>query len=158
MNQLILKVNYSEGLENSDFKLELLELEKLTKTAERELKEIIKKKVNAREIEVNLTFCSDDEIREINREYREKDKPTDVISFDFHGDKKSETMLPRDILGDIIISVDTTKKQAKEKKHSFLDELKILYVHGLLHTLGFDHQNDEQEEEMEKWAKKVLEG
>ncbi|MEK7548061.1 MAG: rRNA maturation RNase YbeY, partial [Patescibacteria group bacterium] len=60
------------------------------------------------------------------------------------------------ISGDIFISVDTAKKQAKENGHSLETELAVLFVHGLLHLFGFDHKTGREEAEMERWARKVL--
>ena len=120
------------------------------------LKELISEKTSGKVGLVDLVLVSDPVIEAMNLEYRDKKGPTDVISFaylevtDF--DENAEEIL----VGDIFISVDTAKKQAKEKKHSFEKEMEILFVHGLLHLLGFDHNNDEEEAEMEGWAKKIL--
>ncbi len=97
--------------------------------------------------EFGVVFCGDKKIWELNKKYRGKDNPTDVLSF---GYKKSEWR------GDIIISLDTAKKQAKEKGHSLEKELKILFVHGMLHAAGFDHETDAEEARMEKMAAKIL--
>lgn len=84
---------------------------------------------------LELIIVGDEEIRGLNAEYRKLDKPTDVLSFPI---KESKT----DFIGSIIISADTAKRVAEELGHSFDDEMKILFVHGLLHTIGFDHETD----------------
>lgn len=102
--------------------------------------------------EVSITFVTNEAIHEINREYRDKDQPTDVISFAMEELGEGEVAIvgegiPR-ILGDIIISTDRTREQAEEYGHSFERELGFLAVHGFLHLLGYDHMTDEDEKEM----------
>jgi len=110
--------------------------------------------------EVSITYVSNERIQEINREYRDKDAPTDVISFAMEELGEGEVELsgiemPR-ILGDIIISVPRTKEQAEEYGHSFERELGFLAVHGFLHLLGFDHMTVEDEKEMFTLQKEIL--
>lgn len=102
--------------------------------------------------EVSITFVTNEAIHEINREYRDKDQPTDVISFALEemGEGEVEIIgegIPR-ILGDIIISTDRTREQAEEYGHSFERELGFLAVHGFLHLLGYDHMTEQEEKEM----------
>lgn len=102
--------------------------------------------------EVSVSFVTDDRIREINREYRDKDQPTDVISFAMEEAGEGELAIhdsgePR-VLGDIIISLDRTKEQAVDYGHSFERELGFLAVHGFLHLLGYDHMNENDEKKM----------
>ncbi|MDZ5470946.1 rRNA maturation RNase YbeY (plasmid) [Bacillus sp. 31A1R] len=110
--------------------------------------------------EVSVTFVSNEKIQEINREYRGKDQPTDVISFALEemGEGEIEVSgghMPR-ILGDIIISVTRTKEQAEDYGHSFLRELGFLSVHGFLHLLGYDHENEEDEKIMFDRQREIL--
>lgn len=91
--------------------------------------------------EVALTLCGDDRIRELNREYRGIDKPTDVLSFPTFDYKKSPEY---SILGDIVISTQRAERQAEEYGHSLLRELCFLCAHSALHLMGFDHVNDEE--------------
>ncbi len=84
---------------------------------------------------LELIIVDDEEIREANLEYRKLNKPTDVLSFPI---KVSKT----EFIGSIIISADTAKRVADEMGHTFEVELKILFIHGLLHLLGFDHESD----------------
>lgn len=111
--------------------------------------------------EVSITFVTNERIQEINREYRDKNSPTDVISFAMEemGEGEIEmvgTNMPR-ILGDIIISTTRTKEQAEEYGHSFMRELGFLAVHGFLHLLGYDHETKEDEEIMFTLQKTILE-
>ncbi|MCY7464083.1 rRNA maturation RNase YbeY, partial [Bacillus paralicheniformis] len=93
-----------------------------------------------------------EEIQKINKEYRGKDYPTDVISFALEEDGEGEIeiigadMPP--VLGDIIISADKAREQAEEYGHSLMRELGFLTVHGFLHLLGYDHMTEEEEKEM----------
>ncbi|MFJ5758059.1 rRNA maturation RNase YbeY [Neobacillus sp. NPDC093182] len=110
--------------------------------------------------EVSVTFVSNERIHEINREYRDKDAPTDVISFAMEelGEGEIELIgeeLPR-VLGDIIISIPKAEEQAKEYGHSFIRELGFLSVHGFLHLLGYDHMEKEEEEKMFSRQKEIL--
>lgn len=111
--------------------------------------------------ELSVTFVSDERIREINFEYRNKDYATDVISFALEEMGEDEVAivgdnLPR-VLGDIIISIEKTKEQAMEYGHSFDRELGFLALHGFLHLLGYDHMNEEDEKEMFSRQTDILE-
>jgi probable rRNA maturation factor len=110
--------------------------------------------------EVSLTFVTNERIREINREYRDKDAVTDVISFALEelGEGEVELIgadIPR-ILGDIIISIAKAEEQAEEYGHSFMREFGFLAVHGFLHLLGYDHMTEEDEREMFNLQKEIL--
>lgn len=101
------------------------------------------------EAELSVTFVDKDEIQEINKTYRDKDKVTDVISFALEEDEPEITGLdmPR-VLGDIIICTDVANEQAESYGHSFERELGFLALHGFLHLLGYDHMNETDEQEM----------
>jgi probable rRNA maturation factor len=110
--------------------------------------------------EVSVTFVSNERIQEINREYRDKDSVTDVISFAMEELGEGEVELtgvemPR-VLGDIIISIPRTREQAEEYGHSFQRELGFLAVHGFLHLLGYDHMTKDDEKEMFTLQKDIL--
>ena len=79
---------------------------------------------------INLVLVGDKEIHKLNRDFRHKDKPTDVLAFPMNEDG---------VLGDIAISVDTTKKNARRYGVTYRQELKRLVIHGVLHLLGYDH-------------------
>ena len=99
-------------------------------------------------------------IHKLNKEYRQVDRPTDVISFAFlDGEKDRDKILHGKqpvSLGDIYISVDKAKEQAASYGHSLERELSFLFVHGLLHLLGYDHMTKEQEEIMFKLQDEIL--
>lgn len=110
--------------------------------------------------EVSVTFVSNEKIQMINREYRDKDQPTDVISFAMEELGEGEMALsgldiPR-VLGDIIISIPKAEDQAVEYGHSFVRELGFLSVHGFLHLLGYDHETEEDEKKMFTRQKDIL--
>ncbi|MCC6064082.1 MAG: rRNA maturation RNase YbeY [Thermocrinis sp.] len=92
-------------------------------------------------VELSIALVSDAQIKRLNKLYRNKDKPTDVLSFPI-GEKVEDWL----ILGDVVISVDTAKRQAQELGHSLEEELKRLLVHGLVHLLGYDHELGGEEE------------
>ena len=101
------------------------------------------------ECEVSLSFVSDEEIQEINKNFRDMDKATDVLSFpqiDFENDGVDLSDNSYKILGDIVISLERAKEQADEFGHSFDREIAFLTVHSMLHLLGYDHVNSEEEE------------
>ncbi|KAG2691911.1 hypothetical protein I3760_08G028000 [Carya illinoinensis] len=105
-------------------------------------------------VELSLLLCNDEFICKLNKEWRDEDHPTDVLSMSQHA---PELKLPILMLGDIVISVETAARQAEERGHTLLDEIRILMVHGLLHLLGFDHEiSEEAEAEMEKEEERLL--
>lgn len=97
----------------------------------------------------NIIIVDNEMIHKINKEYRGIDRPTDVISFALE-DEKDMIINPEAgrILGDIYISIDKVREQAKEYGHSFLRELAFLSVHGFLHLQGYDHMKPEDEKVM----------
>lgn len=108
------------------------------------------------DIEMSCLLIDDDRIHEINREYRHIDRSTDVISFALEDSEQFYVEgMPRNI-GDIFISVDHAKSQAEEYGHSLRREMCFLFVHGLLHLLGYDHMNEEDEKEMFDKQKEIL--
>lgn len=97
---------------------------------------------------LNVVFVNDKYIRALNKAYRGKDAPTDVLSFEYG---------PDDLIGEVYVSVETAERQAKEHKHSLSDELIRLIVHGILHVHGYDHEEDEDYMRMSVIEKGVLE-
>ena len=98
---------------------------------------------------VSLIFTDAKEIHEINRSYRNIDRPTDVISFAMM-DSENDYEMPEgeNELGDIFISIDAVREQAESYGHSVRREVCFLFTHGLLHLLGYDHMNEEDEKVM----------
>lgn len=99
---------------------------------------------------LTILFSDDQHIQQLNRDFRQIDKPTDVLSFP-GGDPFPGNPDKSPYLGDIIISVPTADRQAKESGHSLAAELHLLVIHGALHLLGYDH--DEPEDKKRMWAK-----
>ena len=100
--------------------------------------------------EVSVTFTDNEGIRELNKKFREMDKPTDVLSFpllDFDGECEEppiDELISN--LGDIVISLERAKEQADEFGHSFKREVAFLTVHSMLHLLGYDHEKGDEED------------
>lgn len=102
--------------------------------------------------EVTIVFLNDEQIRWYNNEFRKKDYPTDVLSFPVN-----EIAGEAHYLGDILISMERTATQAREKHHTVQTELKILLLHGVLHLLGYDHEADSgQMNRLERHLRKVV--
>ena len=110
--------------------------------------------------EVSVTLCDNEYIKELNKKYRNKDKATDVLSFplydfDEEGDDPfeiEETVM----LGDIVISVERAKEQAKEVGNGFHEEISFLTIHSTLHLLGYDHERSEEDEKAQITAQKDI--
>ncbi|MGB3259463.1 rRNA maturation RNase YbeY [Paenisporosarcina sp.] len=110
--------------------------------------------------ELSVTFVNNEEIQQINHEYRGKNVPTDVISFAMEELGEGEMAIevegvPR-MLGDIIISVERAKEQAADYGHSEERELGFLAIHGFLHLLGYDHMEEDEEKEMTQKQEAIL--
>ena len=122
------------------------------------------------ETEVNLLLTTDEVIRELNREYREKDMSTDVLSFpmnefrhplDFQQIEQEEDCFHPEsgelLLGDIVISKEHVFAQAEEYGHSVKREFAFLIAHSMLHLFGYDHMEEEERLQMERMQEKILE-
>ena len=96
-----------------------------------------------------MVFCDDAFIHELNRDYRGKDKPTDVLSF--------PQDLESGLLGDLIISIPTSLRQARARKARLADEIEWLFLHGCLHLLGYEDETEEGSQEMDRRAHLALE-
>lgn len=104
---------------------------------------------------LNVIFIDNEEILKLNKTYRNIGKPTDVLSFAFNDNKRIETEI--NMLGDIYISIDKMKEQAKNYQHSEKRELSFLVVHGILHLLGYNHIEKSEEKIMFNEQDKILE-
>ena len=98
--------------------------------------------------ELSIALVDDAAIHALNRDYRGKDKPTDVLAFAMEEGEQVPGGRTSRVLGDVIVSIDTAAKQARKRRRPLLDEVTMLLAHGLLHLLGYDHQDDEEEREM----------
>ena len=112
------------------------------------------KKLNIEEAIFNVIIVDNDYIHKLNKEYRNIDRETDVITFALEDDKTFNPDIR--ILGDVYISIDKAKSQSIEYSHSLLRELCFLAVHGMLHLLGYDHMKKEDEEIMFKLQDEIL--
>jgi probable rRNA maturation factor len=115
-------------------------------------------------VELSIGLVDNEAIHELNRSFRQKDKPTDVLAFPMLDalprtpGRKAKRGEPQDrapelgevtgLLGDVIISIETARRQAEENSRPLLEELTMLLAHGLLHLLGYDHQTDAEERAM----------
>lgn len=116
-----------------------------------------KEKLEDTELEFSVIIVDNKRIHEINKEYRGIDRPTDVISFALEDNEEIKFDNYR-VLGDIYISIDKVREQAKEYGHSEKRELAFLTVHGFLHLLGYDHIKPEEEKIMFARQEEILDG
>lgn len=104
--------------------------------------------------ELSIVFTDDDAIRTLNSEWRGKDKATNVLSFPAFPASLSGAIPP--LLGDIILAAETVKREAHAEEKSLRNHVTHLVVHGFLHLIGYDHETDEEAEEMEMMERRVL--
>ena len=104
------------------------------------------------ENEVSLLFTDDDQVRQLNLQWRQQDKPTNVLSFAAQESGGPETP----VLGDIVLARQTIQREATEQGKTFNEHLTHLIIHGFLHLLGFDHETDAEAETMEALETKIL--
>ncbi|NBI29373.1 rRNA maturation RNase YbeY [Chengkuizengella marina] len=131
-----------------------------------ELLQIAGQSENISSGEVTLTFVDDKSIHQLNKQYRGIDTPTDVLSFAMQdsGFEETEIFYEDDfefdevttMLGDVVISVTTAKRQSEEYGHSLQREIGFLFVHGFLHLIGYDHQDEQSEKEMFNKQEQIL--
>ena len=107
-----------------------------------------------KESELSLVLAGDKTLQSLNKEWREKDKPTNVLSFPGKNIAVGETA--EMMLGDVIISLETTKREATLENKTFEDHLSHLVIHGFLHLFGYDHETDEEAVQMESLEIKIL--
>lgn len=107
------------------------------------------------EVELSIALVDDPTIHALNRDYRRKDKPTDVLAFPLlaegasrRGGRARPKAHVTGLLGDVILSIETARRQARSHRRPLLRELTMLLAHGLLHLLGYDHHTDAEEREM----------
>ncbi len=132
------------------------------KSFKKVLKRVKKELMIKKKLGLSVTLCDNNYIQDLNKTYRKKDTPTDVLSFALEDDKDKELIEKirnfsrvREI-GDIVISYEKAMEQAKEYNHSLEREMCFLFVHGVLHLLGYDHINKTDEDIMFGLQKKIL--
>lgn len=104
-------------------------------------------------VSLSLVFVGDKRMQNLNKKYRGKNKTTDVISFGFLGDR---ARMPQDLLGEIFISIPQAKRQARAFSHSLQKEVEHLFVHGVLHILGYEHGRSREASSMRRLEEKIL--
>ena len=120
---------------------------------------ILKEKLHLKnQMEASVIFLDDYDMLELNKKYRNIAETTDVLSFALKDEDDGYEVGEEvsNCLGDIFISIPTAKKQAYEYGHDLKRELRFLFIHGLLHLLGYSHENQENEEEMFSLQKEIL--
>ena len=148
------------------YQLEYLDLEE-NNTYEEIIKKVVEQcfkeeKLEQSKLYVSITLTTPDNIHKINKQYRDVDRETDVLSFPMYEreeiDKKIENQdfEHEDVLGDIIISIERVKEQAKEYGHSFEREFAYMLVHGFYHLMGYDHIKEEDKVKMRPKEETVL--
>lgn len=139
--------------------------EKLESLTEKVVEKVLEYEEWEDEVEVSVSFVDNEEMRSLNREYRGIDSTTDVLSFpmmefsdeEFEEDEEDAEYIEEELpLGDIVISMEKAKEQAQEYGHSFEREFAFLLVHGMLHLLGYDHENEEDEKTMFEKQENIL--
>lgn len=147
--------------------MEILELNYLDLEENKNYEKIIKKvlqkcfeeeNLQDKKLYVNVVLTNDENIRNINREHRQIDKPTDVLSFPMYEKEELENLKleNEDILGDMVISIEGVEEQAKEYGHSFERELAYMVVHSFYHLLGYDHIKEEDKMKMRPKEENIL--
>ena len=145
----ITEINYLDIPENKEYE-ELLNI-----VFEECFKE---EKINKKNLYVNLVLTNPENIRKINKQYRNIDKETDVLSFPMFEKNEIENIknINEEILGDIVISIERVKQQAIEYEHSFERELAYMAVHGFYHLMGYDHMEENEKKIMRQKEENIL--
>ena len=145
----IAEINFLDIDENEEY------INTLTKVINKCFEEEL---LNEKNLYVNIVLTNPENIRKINKEHRNIDKETDVLSFPMFEKEELEQRkeLNQDVLGDIVISIQKVKEQAIEYGHSFERELAYMAVHGFYHLMGYDHMNETDKSVMREKEEKVL--
>lgn len=137
--------------------------DELQKLVERVAEGVLEFEKFEKKAEISVLFVDDEQIKEINNDFRKIDASTDVLSFPmlrFDGtrviDSIGDSYLGTVVLGDIVISLERAKAQAEEYGHSFEREVGFLTCHSMFHLLGYDHETEEEREQMHKREEEVL--
>ncbi len=120
-------------------KKEKIDVQRLRRSLKRLLREL-----ECGEVDLGVFLVDDDQIRETNRDYLDRDRPTNVISFPMKGGALDD--IHPEMLGDIVLSIETAARDARAENFDIMDEVEFLLIHGLLHLMGYDHENGEARE------------
>ena len=148
------------------YELEYLEIDE-NQEYEKTIKKVLTKcfqeeKLDKTKLYIEITLTTPKHIQEINKKFRNIDKATDVLSFPMFEKEELEEKLEKNefqnenVLGDIVISIEKVKEQAKEYGHSFERELSYMLVHGFYHLMGYDHIQEEDKKKMREKEKNIL--
>ena len=151
--EVFIKFSATEKFEKVDYNLKMTVREAVLATLER--------LGFAYDASLSVTFCDNAYIKELNSKFRNVDKHTDVLSFPMYedGNFEIEECISGAVLGDIVISVERAKEQAKELGNSFMREVAFLTIHSTLHLLGFDHERSEEEDKEQcRLQKEIISG
>ncbi len=153
-------------LHDTHWRAEIPDVEKLTERALNEAKSHPEISLRlhmgrVKDTEVSITLSDDEFVQRLNRDYREQDKPTNVLSFpmtdeDDEAPPEEGEKVGVVTFGDIIMAFETVKKEALEQKKAFRDHYTHLLIHGFLHLLHFDHTQEEEAQEMERLEAEIL--
>lgn len=143
---------------NIDIQVEAAYLEQAPAEHLRRVAEAVLRYESAADAELTVVIADDLLLRQLNRDYRGIDAPTDVLSFAAQEDSEGDAVFvsapeATNYLGDVIISFPTAQRQAEAEGHPVLDELSLLVVHGVLHLFGYDHADEQEEADM--WARQA---
>jgi len=135
--------------------------QKIAKIHWRRIREIIKNIIQYLKVdentEISILFTDDKFIKSLNKKYRGINKSTDVLTFNLEeGDLKFPEVDKNKLLGDIVVSVETAQRQANNLNHNLENELMILLIHGLLHLIGYDHEEDRDNKIMQVKENEIL--
>ena len=163
------RLDISFSLESGDWETAVADVERLTEAAARAAFEAAEKPEilgGDTPVEMSLVLADDALVQTLNRDYRDKDKPTNVLSFALlddldDTDESTDDVLARDegmpiLIGDVILAFETVQREALEQGKSFGDHLTHLVIHGVLHLLGYDHQSDPDADRMERLETSIL--
>lgn len=147
--QNIVQINYDGLEENSEY--------------EKTIKQVVQacfkeEKLNSKNLYINIILTTPSNIKKVNKQYRNIDKETDVLSFPMF-EKNEMYKVNNDIqevLGDIIISIERVQEQAKDYGHTFTRELAYMVVHGFYHLMGYDHMEEEDKKQMRSKEETIL--
>jgi probable rRNA maturation factor len=122
----------------------------VSKSVVRRWAERMLRRLDLSHAELSVALTDDREIHELNRVFRRRDRPTDVLAFAMReGDPCGSAQGPdSELLGDIVVSIETARRQAARRRRSIDSELRMLLAHGLLHLVGYDHRTDDEERVM----------
>lgn len=133
-----------------------LDLDLITTRAEKTIREVLKVEKIEENVEVSLLIVDRDEIHILNRDYRDVDRPTDVLSFPMDEEGFDQEGNPILLLGDIVICLDVAKDQAEDFGHCLEREIMYLICHSTLHLLGYDHIEETDKREMREKEKEIM--